>query len=150
MPRVELDVETSLAPERVRAALLDFSDRRPDIWPDLERSLYEVYEVGETSAVVKEGSRMPGMRIWAKERYDWSSPDTIRWTVEESNFLTPGSYETVSLHPRDGGGTRLHVEWNKTASTLSGKILLRMIALSKGKPVASSFRKAFEGLDRAG
>jgi hypothetical protein len=150
MLQVVLDVETSLAPERVREALLDFSERRPDVWPDLERSQYQVYEVGETSADVREGSKLPGITIWARERYDWSSPDTIRWTVEESNFLTPGSYEAVSLHPRDDGGTRVHVDWNKSASTLSGRILLGMIALSRGKPVASSFRKAFAALEREG
>src|SRR5881397_484355 len=47
MPRVELDVDTNLPPERVREALLDFSDRRPEIWPGIEPSLYKVYSVGE-------------------------------------------------------------------------------------------------------
>jgi hypothetical protein len=42
MARVELDVENSLPPQRVREALLDFSQRRPNIWPGLERGLYEV------------------------------------------------------------------------------------------------------------
>jgi hypothetical protein len=45
MARVELDVENSLPPQRVREALLDFSQRRPNIWPGLERGLYEVYSV---------------------------------------------------------------------------------------------------------
>lgn len=150
MPRLEFDIETSLSPERVRAALLDFSGRRPDIWPGLEPSAYEVYEVRETSADVREGSKLPGKLVWAKERYDWSSPDTIRWTVEESNFLTPGSFQAVSLYPRDRGGTRVHVVWERTGSTLLGKLVVRMIALSKGKPVASSLRQAFEGLEGAG
>jgi hypothetical protein len=150
MARVELEVETSLPPQRVREALLDFSDRRPDIWPDLERSLYEVYEVRETSADVKEGSKLPGKAIWAKERYDWSSPDTIRWTVEESNFCAPGSYVAASLHPRDGDGTRVHIVWERSGTTLTGKIIIGMIALSRGKPVAASMRKALEALERAG
>ena len=50
MARLEFDVDTSLSPERVAGALLDFSPRRPEIWPGIEPSLYEVYSVGETSA----------------------------------------------------------------------------------------------------
>jgi hypothetical protein len=150
MPRVEFDVETSVAPERVREALLDFSERRPELWPGLEPSAYEVYEVRETSANVKEGSKLPGKVIWARERYDWPTPDTIRWTVEASNFLTPGSFQEVSLHPRDGGGTRVHVVWQRTGSTLLGKLLVGMIALGKGKPVASSLRQGFAVLEGKG
>jgi len=144
MPRVELDVETSLSPERVRDALLDFSQRRPEIWPSLDPGLYEVYSVGESSAEVKEGSRMPGTTIWARELYDWSAPGTIRWTVEESNFCAPGSYVAATLVPLEGGGTRVHVEWERTGTSLLGRLVIRMIALSKGKPIATSLRQAFE------
>src|SRR5438874_699136 len=112
MPKVEMDLETPVAPERVRAALLDFSDRRPELWPGIEPSLYKVYDVGETTADVQEGSKMPGTRIWAREHYDWSDPVKIRWTVVESNFSTVGSYVEASVLPRDGGGSRVHVEWN--------------------------------------
>jgi hypothetical protein len=150
MPRVEVDVETSLPAERVREALLDFSERRPDIWTGLERDLYEVSSVGETSAEVKEGSKMPGMTVWAKEHYDWSTPGTVRWTVTESNFCVPGSYVAVTMTPREGGGTRVHVEWERTGTTLKGRLLIGMIKLSKGRPVAASMREGFEKLERAG
>jgi hypothetical protein len=78
MPKVEMDVETTLPPERVRAALLDFSHRRPQIWPGIAPSLYEVSSVGDTTADVKEGTKSPGMTVWARERYDWSDPETVR------------------------------------------------------------------------
>jgi hypothetical protein len=149
MPRVEVDVDTSLPPGRVREALLDFSDRRPDIWPGLERSLYEVYSVGETSADVKEGSKMPGMTVWAREHYDWSTPGTVRWTVTESNFCAPGSYVAATVTPRDGGA-QVHVEWERAGTTLMGRLVIRMIKLSKGRPVAASMRQAFEKLEQAG
>jgi hypothetical protein len=45
--RLELDIESSLPPQRVIDALIDFSDRRPDIWPGLAREFYEVYSVGD-------------------------------------------------------------------------------------------------------
>jgi hypothetical protein len=71
VPKVEMDLETTVAPDRVREALLDFSDRRPDIWPSLDRSFYEVHSVGETTAEIREGTKSPGMTVWARERYDW-------------------------------------------------------------------------------
>jgi hypothetical protein len=149
MGKVELDVETSLSPERVREALLDFSERRPDLWPGIDRGLYEVYSVGEGTADVKEGSRMPGMTVWARERYDWDDSDTIRWTVQESNFCTPGSYVAATLHPRAGGGTRVHVEWDRTGTTAKGRFAVRLIRLTNGRPVAASLQKAFAELERA-
>jgi Polyketide cyclase / dehydrase and lipid transport len=150
MPKVETDVETSLSPERVKAALLDFSDRRPEIWPGIEPSLYEVYEVGETWAEIQEGSTFPGTRIWARERYDWSDPDTVRWTVQESNFSAPGSYVAATLHKREDGGTRIHIEWNRTPTSLLGRFATRMIVMTKGKPIAASVQKGLRKLEREG
>ena len=148
VPRLAFDVETTLAPERVRQALLDFSERRSDIWPGVDRSLYEVYSVGETSAEIKEGTKFRGTAFWARERYDWSDPDTIRWTVVESNFSAPGSYVAATLHPRNGGGTRIHVEWDRSDTSFAGKLAMRLIALTQGRPVAASFRKALGRIER--
>jgi len=30
---LEVDVESDVAPELIRRALLDFNDRRPELWP---------------------------------------------------------------------------------------------------------------------
>jgi hypothetical protein len=147
MPHVEVDIDTTLPPERVREALLDFSDRRPDIWPGLERSLYEVYEVGETSADIKEGSRLPGTTIWAREHYEWSEPDTVRWTVVESNFCTPGSRVYATLHPREGGGTRIHLDWDRIATTFGGRLMFFLITATKGRPLTMSVEKALRKME---
>src|SRR5206468_12132222 len=79
MPKVELDAETSLAPDRVIAMLTDFSEHRPEVWPGLWEDAYEVYSVGETTAELREGNKSP--KVWARERYDWSKPGTVRWEV---------------------------------------------------------------------
>ena len=147
MARLELDIETPVAPERVREALIDFSERRPEIWPGLERSLYEVYSVGESTAEVKEGSKLPGMTVWANEHYDWSDPRTVRWTVKESNFCTPGSYVAATLHPREGGGTRVHVEWERTGTTRAGRFAVRLMTLTKGRPIGRSLEKGLRRLE---
>jgi len=142
-----MEVETSLPPERVRAALLDFSDRRPDIWPGLTRSLYKAHSVGETTADIQEGTKTPFGKVWATERYDWSDPNTVRWTVQESNFSTVGSYVAATLEPRGDGGTRVHIEWSRSGTTLLGKFLVRLIVMSKGKPIVSSVQQAFKKME---
>lgn len=147
MARVELDLETSLTPQRLRQALLDFTERRPDLWPGLEPSLYEVYSVGETTADVKEGSKMPAMTVWARERYDWSDPDVIRWTVQESNFCAAGSYVAATLRPREDGGTRVHIEWDRTGTSRKGRLVVGVIAATKGRPISASLKKSFATLE---
>jgi hypothetical protein len=149
VPSVDTSVETSLPVEAVRAALLDFSERRPEIWPGLTPSLYEVYTVGDTTAEVKEGTKMPLGAVWARELYDWSDPETVRWTVQESNFCTPGSYVSATTRPRDGGGTRIAVHWERTGTSLIGKLACRVIVATKGKPVAASVEKALRKLEAA-
>jgi hypothetical protein len=145
MPRVELDIDTPLSPERVISTLTDFSERRPEIWPGLHPSLYEVHSLGETWAEVKEGSRLPGMTVWAIEHYDWSVPDTVTWTVKESNFCAPGSSVSAQVEPGPGGGSRIHVTWNRTGVGFKGRMIVGMIKLSSGKPVAASIKA---GLDK--
>jgi hypothetical protein len=48
MARVELDIDTPLSPEKVLSGLTDFSERRPEIWPGLHPSLYEVHSLAPT------------------------------------------------------------------------------------------------------
>ena len=148
MAKVEMDVETSASPEAVKAALLDFSDRRPEIWPGIEPSLYEVYAIGDTFADVREGSKMPGAEIWAKEHYDWSAGDLISWTVQESTFCAPGSGVSAAITPRGDGGSRIHLTWTRTPTSLVGRLATAVIVLTRGRPVAHSFRLALAKLER--
>jgi len=138
MPHVEMDMETEVAPEDVTAALLDFTPRRPEIWPGLTANLYEVYSVGEPSAEVREGTKMPGMTVWAKEHYDWSVPGVVTWTVRESNFCTPGSFVSAAIAPREDGGSRIHLTWERTPTTFSGRLATVLIRATKGKPIRKS------------
>jgi hypothetical protein len=149
MPKVELDVETEVAPDRVRQALVDFSERRPDIWPGITPSFYEVYSVGETEAEIKEGTKGPGGGFWAREHYDWSTPGLVTWTVRESNFCTPGSYVSAAISDRPGGGSRIHITWNRTPTTFMGRVAAFLITRTRGKPVAASFKKAMAKLEQA-
>ncbi|WP_136611426.1 hypothetical protein [Sinomonas albida] len=145
---VEFDLETSASPSAVRGALIDFSERRPQLWPGIEPSLYKAYSIGETAAEVREGTKGPGGQIWARERYDWSNPDTVRWTVQESNFSAPGSYVAATVQPGRDGGSVVHIAWNRTGSNLMGRLVCRMIRMSHGKPVAASFKRGLAELEK--
>ena len=143
VPTVEMDVETSLSPDRVKQLLLDFSERRPEIWPSIAPDMFEVIDRGDTWADVREGTKAPGLTIWAIEHYDWSVPGTIRWTVTESNFSTVGSFVQAEIAPRDDGGSKVRLTWSREGTTLKGKVILRLIALLRARPIADSFRKTF-------
>jgi hypothetical protein len=147
MPKLELEIDSSLPPQRIVDALTDFSERRPDIWPGLSRDLYEVYSVGETSAEIREGTKAPGMTVWAREHYDWSEPNVVRWTVKESNFSKPGGGLVARIEERPGG-SRIHLTWEREGSTLKGRFVLRLMWLLRGKPIVSSMRKALDKLER--
>src|SRR5207249_3078917 len=106
----------------------------------------EVYDLGETSADVREGTGP----FWAKEHYDWSDSRTVKWTVQESNFNAPGSYVAATVTARDGGGSTVHIEWNRTPTSFPGRIAALMIRATKGKPVSASFRKGLARLEAQG
>jgi len=147
MAKFVVSVETLATPEQVRAALLDFTPARPDVWPGLAREFYEVYEIGDRTAVIREGSSKPS-KVWARERYDWSKPGIIRWTVEESNFCNPGSYVEARIAPSDTG-SHVEVEWNRTGSTRSGKMMVAFMKVAGPKIIGSYMRKTLDGLARA-
>jgi hypothetical protein len=140
--RIEFDLRTDASPEAVRAGLLDFSERRPEFWPGLPADQYEVYEIGDTWAEIREGYRGP---IWNRERYDWSQPDRIVFTAVDSGFAEPGGQVVVDIAPGTGGGSIVHVVWQRTGRGILGKLFVGLIGLTRGAPVRRSIRM---GMDR--
>ena len=84
MANVHIHAETPVPPERILAALTDFTDRRFDYWPNLDQRLYQVHATGDTWAEVTEGAAFAG-GIWERGRYDWSTPGVVRLEVTDSN-----------------------------------------------------------------
>lgn len=147
MPSVKLRMHTSLRPEQLMGAMLDFSEHRPNLWPGLSRKFYEVYEVGETSARVREGTSGPPFSVWARERYDWSTPWKVAWTAEESNFCTRGSGAVMTVSLADGGSDVL-LEWQREPSNLRGRIALAVVARNDGKTLRRLIEKSFRHLEQ--
>ena len=141
-------VDTHVAPDRIRDALLDFSDQRLVTWSrTLDPATYEVHHVGDTSAEVTEGSKRPF--VWSRERYVWEQPDLITWTAVESNFCEPGSHIAMHLEPRDDGGTHLTVTWDRTPSNWRGRLYLYPIKLGGSRLLNWATRQALKAIDEA-
>ena len=122
---MRFDVVTKASPEQVRRAMTDFTDRRPQIWSrTLDAERYDVREQGDTWAVARESS--PGSPFWVVSRYDWSQPDVIRWTVEESSY-GGGGEGMVRVEPRHDGGSRLQVRWTNTGARPMQRPLLFLL-----------------------
>jgi hypothetical protein len=102
-----------------------------------------VDELHPTSAVVREGQRSP--RVWAIEEYDWSLPGTVTWTARASNFCAPGSFMSARVEPA-GNGSRMHITWSRKGVGPKGKMIVGLMRLTGGRPLAKSLGKALAGL----
>jgi len=120
-------VETRVGVDTIRRGLLDFSEERPQRWPQLDPKTYKVHWVGDTTAELTEGSPFP--KVWNRELYDWSHPTIITWTAQESNFCAPGSQISMDIQPRATGGSAVTVTWDRTAANTRGRMNLAVIRL---------------------
>jgi hypothetical protein len=99
-------LETAATPDQVFRAFTDFSPRRLEVWgKTLDPGKYELRELGDTWALVREGSG--GTKTWVLLRYDWE-PGVIRWSLVDSDHCGAGRGE-VRISPRDGVGSRVDV-----------------------------------------
>ena len=56
MPHVVIEVDTDVPPERMMEAATDFSERRPESWPNISREFWQVHDHGPNWAEATEGS----------------------------------------------------------------------------------------------
>jgi hypothetical protein len=114
--RFVYSAEGRISPERFIAALTDFSTDRPKYWPGLTRNQFRLIESGKDWALVQEGTGT----VWERSRYDWSKPGTVVSTVQESNFLRPGTTWEFRVSRRPGGGCRVDVVLERDFTGLQG------------------------------
>ena len=149
MTQVNFNLETDTPGERILAAAVDFSQRRPSLWPNISRRFYTVNEVGETWADVTEGSDTMG-GIWARERYDWSTPGSVRATVQDSNVFQPGGTWEIRVQPTDSAGSRIEVIRDRRGKGIKGRIIETMLAIVGRKMLTTGFQQTLEILAREG
>ena len=111
-----------------------FSDKRLELWPNIDRKYYKVHQLTETSADVTEGSR----GVWERTHYDWSTPGTVRIQVLDSNAFRPGSYWIYSVVPRPEGGSHVHLEFLRTPRNLKGLLLSALLNVA-GRKIFGDF-----------
>ena len=123
MAHVVTDLDTTASPASVMQALTDFSARRLDLWPNIDRKFYSLETAGESSADVTEGSSSPLGAVWERAHYDWSQPGVVRIDVKDSNTFEPGSFWQYNITPRPGGGSHVRMEFDRRPRNLKGSIL---------------------------
>ena len=136
MAKLTYGAETSASPDAVLAAARDFSERRPDLWPQLDRKYYEVHEVDGRHALVNEGTDSMG-GIWARERYEWPEPGLVRATVQESNVFRSGVWE-LRVRPREAGGSHVEIVNHRQARGLKGHLLGAVLQLTGRRMLTAS------------
>ena len=99
--KIHYEADGAIAADRFIAALTDFSERRPELWPDLDAKFYELHDLGDTWADVTEGTDVLG-GVWARERYDWSEPGVVRLRLVEAVDFRPGTVTEYRVTPRAG------------------------------------------------
>ena len=120
---VEYSLETAATPEVVLGAMTDFTEHRLEVWNGtLDPKKYEVRQLGDTWAVVKEGS--PGKKVWVVLRYDWSRPGIITWELLNSGYAKRGT-GVIRVSPGENGGSRLDVVIHHTGPKgVGGAVIL--------------------------
>jgi hypothetical protein len=148
MAHVVADVDTTASPERVIAALTDFSPRRFELWPNVEPTYFKVENVGDISAEVTEGSKVFG-GVWERGVYDWSRPGTVRIDVKDSNAFKPGSFWIYEVTPRPNGGSHVHMEFDRRPRNLKGYLVAGVLSLFGKKIFGDSMRETFRRVEKA-
>jgi hypothetical protein len=149
MATIHISRTTPLALACVLAALTDFSERRPQIWPNLDARYYQVHARGETWAEVTEGSAFAG-GVWERVRYDWAEPGQVRLVVQDSNAFAPGSYWDYRIAPAEGEGSRVTLTVRRSGRGLKGRLLAGLLRLFGSRIFARDLDRALAGLAQPG
>ena len=150
MATIRYSADGTISPERFIAALTDFSDRRPKLWPNLDTRFFKLHDRGETWAEVTEGTDILG-GVWARERYDWSEPGRVVLRVVESAHFRPGTTIEYTVTPRAGGGCHVEVVSTRIPTSWPGRLIGWILQVIGSRRLARDLRTTLarlEGMDR--
>lgn len=129
MAKIHYEADGEISAERFIGALTDFSERRPELWPNLDTKFFRLIERGDTWAMVKEGTDVLG-GVWGRERYDWSEPGRITLTLQESPDFRPGTVIDYHVTDRPGGGCHVVVDFQRIAASPRGRFVGVVVQLT--------------------
>jgi Polyketide cyclase / dehydrase and lipid transport len=145
--KIHYTADGPIAAERFIAALTDFGERRPELWPNLDTKFFRLHERGDTWAEVTEGTDILG-GVWARERYDWSEPGIVRLRLLESADFRPGTVIEYRVAPNADGGCHVEVDFQRIARSLRGRIVGLLVQLAGPRRFSADLRATFERLAR--
>ena len=143
MTTIRLHFTSTLAPSEVLQVLTDFSPARAALWPSIDAEHFVVHEIGDTWAVVTEGTAS----AWERARYEWEpGGDRVVVATEDSKLFGPGGGWVFELTP-EGAGTRVDVELTRTPKAVKGKLLASLLPLVGPSALRKSFREPLKVVD---
>ena len=148
MAKIRYEADGTIPAERFIVALTDFSERRPELWPNLDAKYYELHELGDTWAEVTEGTDVLG-GVWARERYDWSEPGVVRLRLVEARDFRPGTLIEYRVSTSPGGGCHVAVEFQRIATSPRGRVVGVAVQLTGARRFAADLRETLDRLARS-
>ncbi len=145
MARIHYEADGAIAPERFIAALTDFSEHRPELWPNLSPNLFKVHQLGDHWADVQEGTDVLG-GVWGRERYDWSEPGQVSLTLIEAASFKPGTRIDYRVTARPGGGCHVSVDFQRIATTAKGRLVGAIVQLSGARRFSADLAETLSRL----
>jgi len=141
VPKFSFELDVRDEPATVMALMLDFSDRRPEAWPNLSAHLYRVHGLGTGTADVTEGTALPGAKVWERLTYTWTD-SVVRAVITDGTIFEPGGTFAFRVEPH-GSGSRITVDYDRRSKTLLGRCVGAMLQLTRGAPIKRSFQKVY-------
>jgi len=147
MAKIHYEADGEVSAGRFVAALTDFSERRPEFWPNLDTKFYRLLERGDTWAEVTEGTDILG-GVWARERYDWSEPGRVTLTLLESPDFRPGTVIDYQVSDRADGGCHVAVDFQRIAASPRGRLAGVVVQLTGVRRFGRDLRETLARLAR--
>lgn len=148
MAKIHYEADGAVSPERFIAALTDFSERRPELWPSLDARYFRLHELGDTWAEVTEGTDIFG-GIWARERYDWSQAGRVQLRLVASPHFKPGTTIDYRVTQKPGGGSHVEVDSERIAVSPAGRLVGVILQLIGTRRFAKDLRTTLDRLASA-
>jgi hypothetical protein len=145
LAKIQYEADGAVSAERFIAALTDFSERRPEFWPNLDAKYFQLHERGETWAEVTEGTDVLG-GVWAREHYDWSTPGLVRLRLVQAVDFRPGTFIDYRVAARPDGGCHVAVDFQRIATSLRGRFVGVVVQLTGKRRFAADLRKTLDRL----
>jgi hypothetical protein len=141
VPKFSFQLDARDPPAKVVGAMVDFSERRPEIWPNLTARLYRVHALGVGTADVTEGTALPGVDVWERVTYEWTE-FVVRGVLTDGRIFKRGGTFEFRVEPH-GNGSRIFNDYNRRSKSLLGRCFGAIFQLTGGAPIKRTFPQVY-------